>query len=102
MIYLPHLLLKITICKEIVTKKVINYSLWEQLKDLLPNYLLSFATGGIVYFAFSFITLPNIIFIILEFLVFSLIFISLSALFKFKSFYIYKDIIISKFSKKKD
>lgn len=90
------------IVNAIVTKRVINYSLWEQFKDLLPNYILSFVTGGIVFFIFSFLSLPNIIFIFLEFLIFSIIFISLSALFKFKSFEIYKEIIISKLNKKKN
>ena len=84
-----------------VTNKVINYSLWEQTKDLLPNFILSIVIGLLVYFLFTFISLPNILIILLEFLIYSILFISISALFKFKSFLIFKDIIVSKLNSRK-
>ncbi len=84
----------------IFTKKVINYKLHEQILDILPTYLLSFAVGGGVYFIFMNITLPNVLIIIFELILYIVLFVGLSALFKFKGFKIYKDIVIEKFSKK--
>lgn len=83
-----------------VTGKTIHYSIFEQTKDLLPNYLLSFSIGAIVYLAFRSVSLPNILQIICVFIVYTGAFILISALLKFKAFYIYKDIIVSKIQKK--
>lgn len=89
------------IINAIVTNKSIHYSIWEQIRDLLPNYLLSILLGILVYFGFTFLKIPNIVHFILEFFVYSLTYIGLSWLFRFKSFYVYKEIIISKVKKNK-
>lgn len=83
-----------------VSKKIINYKIFEQILDILPNYILSIGTGFLVYFVFKNIHLSNILLIILEFLMYTTIYIGISALFKFKGFANYKSIVLEKFKKK--
>lgn len=75
------------------TKKIINYSTWEEVKDFLPNYLLSFISGIITYFAFKYVSLPNLALIILEFIVYVVIYLGVSSLLKFKGFTYIFDIL---------
>ena len=49
----------------IPNRKLINYSIFEQILDLLPIILLSFGTAGIAW-CISFISMPLIVSIILE------------------------------------
>ena len=93
----------------IVTNKAIKYKVFEQIKDLLPNYILSFAVGFLTYFVFRNMNLPiaitrlnNFVTILIEFLFFTFIYILISGVFKFKGFNTYKEILIKKFSKKKE
>lgn len=94
------------IINAIATKKAIGYKLSEQTIDLLPNYLLSIFIGLITYYIqFRFSTffsegkliLLSIILVI--FIIYTVLFIMLSGILKFKGFYIYKDIIIQRFKK---
>lgn len=84
----------------IITNKAIHYTFGEQILDLLPNYLLSFATGFAVYFIFQNVALPNIVMIILELLLYLTIYIGISGLFKFRGFTIFKEILLNKFKKR--
>ncbi len=92
----------------IVTNKAIKYSIFEQIKDILPNYILSFITGLFTFLIFRNMQLPisiarfnNFVTILIEFIVFTFTFIFISWIFKFKGFQTYKEILISKFSKEK-
>lgn len=96
------------IINAIVTNKAIKYSIFEQIKDLLPNYILSFLVGTITFLLFKNMNLPisidrinNFITIFIEFIFYTFTFILISGIFKFKGFCIYKDIFIKKFSKEK-
>ena len=89
-----------------VTNKAIKYTLFEQIKDIFPNYLLSFVVGGITYFISKWIILPIsvprincLITIFILFIIFSILYILISYIFKLKGFIIYKDILINKFHK---
>ena len=82
-----------------VTMKAIHYSIFEQIKDLLPNYLLSFATAGFVYFIFRTIHLSHFLMIITQLIVYSTFYIGISALLRFKGFSIYKEIFMERIKK---
>lgn len=86
-----------------VTNKAIKYSILEQIKDLLPNYILSIGMGIITYLLFKNMILPvtntrlNCLFyILILFTFYTLVYILLSALFKCKGFIIYKQILFEK------
>ena len=92
----------------IVTNKAIKYSIFTQIKDILPNYILSFIIGFATFFIFKNMQLPisinrlnNFVTIFIEFVFFTFMFILISGIFKFKGFQIYKDILFSKFHKEK-
>ena len=79
-----------------VTKKVIGYRILDQIKDCLPNYLLSFGVGFGIYLLFNNLHLGNIWNILIIGISYLCIYILLSRLFKLKAFYVYKKIIIEK------
>ena len=92
----------------IVTNKAIKYSIFEQIKDILPNYILSFVTGLLTYLLFQHIhfnlsieRINNLLQILSSFVIFTSFYILVSSIFKFYGFAIYKDIIKQKFSKEK-
>lgn len=80
----------------IVTRKTIDYSVWEQVKDLLPNYLLSFILGIIVYILYKNLCCSNLLLIFIHFITYVVLYLGISALLKFKGFTIYKDILLEK------
>ena len=83
-----------------ITKKIIGYKISEQIKDCLPNYILAFVVGGIVYFVNNIITLPNIFQILLVGIIYFAIYIVISWILKFKAFYSYREIILTRFKRK--
>ena len=66
-------------------KKLIGYSYFEQIRDLLPSLLVSGIMFGAVY-AMSFIKLPNIVILIMQVFAGVVIYIALSAIFRLKGF----------------
>ena len=95
------------IINALVTKKAIKYAVIEQIKDILPNYILSLVTGVLTYLLFQHIhftflidRINNLLHIISSFLIFTSFYILISNLFKFEAFIIYKNIIKQKLSKK--
>lgn len=80
----------------IKTKKVIGYTIKQQIKNCFPSYFLSIFSGVIVFFIFNNIQLSNFLLILLEALLYFAIYIFFSFLFRFKAFCIYKDILVSK------
>lgn len=83
-----------------VTKRVIGYKIIEQLKDCIPNYLVSFFVGFITFLVFRNSTIPNFWKILTEGIFFFGLYILLSLILKLKAFYTYKDIIDEKFKRK--
>ena len=82
-------------------KKLLGYSYWEQIKDILPSVLLSAAMGGIA-FCVQFIGLHDIWTLAIQVVLGAGIYIGGAVLFKFESFTYLISLIKSYFVKKKD
>ena len=80
-------------------RKLLDYSYLEQLKDILPGILLAVLMGVCVW-TIEFLHLPVVITLILQIVVGSVIYISLSKLFKLEAFGYLLDIIKSFLLKK--
>lgn len=65
-------------------RKLLNYSYFEQLKDIIPSFVLSFIMGFFVYFIIYF-GLPNWLTLILQIVSGCLFYIGMAKLFKFDS-----------------
>ncbi|MBQ4518408.1 MAG: lipopolysaccharide biosynthesis protein [Clostridia bacterium] len=66
-------------------KKLVNYSYFEQMKDLLPNFLLAIAMA-ILVFAINLLKLPDIAEILVQCIVGVVFYVGLSALLRLESF----------------
>ncbi len=66
-------------------KKLLNYSWFEQMKDILPNLGLAVVMGVPVFFV-SYLPLPTITVLVLQLLTGAVIYIGLSALFRLEIF----------------
>lgn len=75
-------------------KKLIGYSYFEQIKDLLPSFIISVAMFGIVY-AISFIKVPSVVVLIIQVFSGVVIYITFSAVFRLKGFIFVKNKVIS-------
>ena len=85
----------------IPNKKLINYSMTEQFRDLAPPLLLSIAMGGIIY-TISWISLPVIATLALQIVCGGIIYIGASYMFQLDSFVYLSNMIIKKISKNKN
>ncbi|MFB5283678.1 lipopolysaccharide biosynthesis protein [Peribacillus sp. Hz7] len=85
----------------IPNKKLINYSMTEQFRDLAPPLLLSIAMGGIIY-TISWIHLPVIATLALQIVCGGIIYIGASYMFQLDSFVYLSNMIIKKISKNKN
>lgn len=72
------------VVNSIPCKKLINYGLINQLKDILPSLLVSLAMGVVVYFVGK-IQLSNLIVLIIQVVVGVLVYLLLSFIFRIKS-----------------
>jgi len=77
------------------SKKLISYSIKDQIKDILPSFLLSFAMGAIVYFTGILLPGGDLIKLLVQTLVGFTAYIGLSKLFKIKELGIIKDLALS-------
>lgn len=75
-----------TVINAYPNKKLLNYSWGEQIKDILPYLLLAVGMGIPVYLL-SLLHIPIIIILALQVIVGALIYIGISAIFKFEIFY---------------
>ena len=66
-------------------KKLLGYSYLEQMKDVLPAFILSLIMGIIVY-SISLLKLSDLLIIVLQVFLGAIIYISLSYLFKLECF----------------
>ncbi|HHT52830.1 MAG: lipopolysaccharide biosynthesis protein [Bacteroidales bacterium] len=87
----------------VVNGKLIGYGLWEQIKDVIGSYLLAAVAGVVVYFALHGTPLNEYLIMIMQIILFALIYFGASALLKMEGFLTYKEIIMnvvrSKFKK---
>lgn len=102
-IWMAYSLLFTTITNSIINSfpnsKLLGYSYLQQIKDMLPQILLSSVTGVAVY-AVQFLRLSDIPTLFIQVILGVTIYVSGSVLFKFESFY-YLLTIIKNFKKKK-
>ena len=82
------------------SKKILNYSLSQQLKEILPNFINCLIMGACVY-AVEFIQLSNLVTLIIQIIVGIISYILLSIATKSESYYYLKNIIISNLKKNK-
>ena len=87
----------------VVNGKLIGYGFWEQVKDVIGSYLLTAVAGVVAYFALHATPLNENLIMIIQIIIFSLIYIGASALFEMEGYLTYKEILInvvkSKFKK---
>ncbi len=73
-------------------KKLLNYSYWEQIKDILPYIVMSGVMAIAIYFI-AFINIPRIIVLCVQVAVGVAVYIAMSKLFKIDSYDYIKDIV---------
>lgn len=74
-------------------KKLINYSYIEQMKDILPNFILSCVMGVVVY-PIIYLNMNSFIILVLQVIIGMLVYLGISFIFKIESFkYIYNTLI---------
>lgn len=81
-------------------KKLLNYGYLEQLKDILPGILLAVGMGVCVYFV-SWIGLPDIVTLCIQFVLGICIYLGLSKIFKLEAYTYLIEIVRSYIGKKK-
>ncbi len=81
-------------------KKLVDYGYLEQLKDLVPSFLLAAVMGAAAY-SITFLKLNNILTLVIQVVVGVGVYLLLSLIFKIPSFYYLLDIVKDKFFKKK-
>lgn len=81
-------------------KKLLNYSLWEMIKDVFPSLIISFIMFIIVFFM-NYLPINSTILLVLQILVGAVFYISLAYFFKMEAFN-YSITIIKNFRKNKN
>ena len=76
-------------------RKLMGYTLWEQIVDILPNLAIALVMGVAVY-ALAFLPLPDIVILVLQIASGAAIYLLESLLFKNESFIYIKDMLVSK------
>ena len=76
-----------------VSGKLINYGLIAQLKDVYGVFILSITVGVVTYYGISLFSIDNyLLTLIIHTLIYSLLYISLSYIFKIDGFFTYKEV----------
>lgn len=76
-------------------RKLMNYTLWEQIVDVIPNLIITLVMGAAVY-AISFLPLHDLLILPLQVVSGAVIYLLESLLFKNDSFFYIKDMLFSK------
>ena len=102
--WMAYSLLITTVLSQIINsfpnKKLLNYSYIHQVKDMLPQVLLSCAMGAAV-FAINFIGLPDIITLLIQIPLGVIIYVAGSYIFKLESFNYLLNMVFGFFKKRK-
>lgn len=78
-------------------KKLINYGYFEQVKDIVPNIIISLIMGALVYLI-NFLPLHDFFKLLIQIPLGIGLYICFSVIFKFESYNYIKDILVTKFN----
>lgn len=67
-------------------RKLLNYSYFEQFKDILPSIIAAVLMGGIIY-PICYLAVPDIVILVIQIVLGLAVYIGLSVVFKIDSFY---------------
>ena len=81
--------------------KLINYSRMQQLKDILPSFILALFIGTNVYLIGLFLELPSYLILIIQLMAGGGLFLVLAELFKMQDYLFLKEIFLNKVLKRK-
>ena len=81
--------------------KLINYSRMQQLKDILPSFILALFIGTNVYLIGLFLELPSYLILIIQLMTGGGLFLVLAELFKMQDYLFLKEIFLNKVLKRK-
>ena len=84
------------IINAIVNKRLINYGIWAQIKDVGFCYLLAVAVAAATYFLGQLIPLHEYIVMVIQVAIYCLLYWLLSVIFKMEGYQTYRDIILAK------
>ena len=84
------------IINALVNKRLINYGIWEQIKDVGFCYLLAVAVASATYFLGQLIPLHEYIVMVIQVAIYCLLYWLLSLVFKMDGYQTYRDIILAK------
>lgn len=86
----------------IVTGKLINYGFIAQLKDIIGVYILSVLVGVVTYYGVSILSVDSyLLSLIIQIIIYSFLYISLSYVLKIEGFFTYKEVVVNLFQKKR-
>jgi O-antigen/teichoic acid export membrane protein len=77
--------------------RLINYSLFEQIQDILPSFLLALLIGSIMFFESLFIIVPPLALLIIQVISGVSVSIGLCEFLKMKDYLFLKEIVLHKF-----
>jgi len=80
--------------------RLIGYSVFAQIKDVLPSFMIAAAMGSIVFIEGFFIALPPLPMLIIQIITGALLTFSLCEIIHFKDYLYIKDIVCDQFSKR--
>ena len=86
----------------IVTGKLIDYGLMTQLKDISGVFILSAMVGVVTYYGFNMLSIDNyLLALIIQTIVYSILYLSLSYVLKIEGFFTYKEVVGNLLPKKR-
>ena len=86
----------------IVTGKLINYGFIAQLKDIIGVFIMSVLVGVVTYYGVSILSVDSyLLSLIIQIIIYSFLYISLSYVLKIEGFFTYKEVVINLFQKKR-
>ena len=83
----------------IVNKRLINYGIWEQIKDVGVNYVVAAIIGLLVYFVCNLLPINQYWIMALEVVLYVSLYILVSIALKFDGYYTYMSIVKSKLNR---
>ena len=76
--------------------RLLHYGVWRQIKDVLPHYLLAILLGILVYYLSSFLHVHYVALLLLQCIIYSLLYLLLAYLFKMNAFLLCREVVVSK------
>ncbi len=85
----------------IVNKRLIQYGLWSQIKDVGFCYLLSVGIAAVCFFLGRLLPIHEYLVMLIQILLYAILYLACSVAFKMEGYYTYRTIFMEKFKKKK-